>query len=178
MYVAGNADITGRVSDYMSLAAWFKLVETDDDTDELEAFSVVDTLMVSISLILAFIQDQRKQQGVCWEEALLSNMVNTSLRQQQPLEPTEDYEAAAAWRCSRRWRRSWRGGWKGGSKGLTSILSGLLQASRRSREEPQHQLRREPLHQETELWLCCHIETGEGCKNWIAPNQDFPNIQK
>ena len=83
MYVVGNADITGRVSDYMSLAAWFKLVETDD-TDELEAFSVVDTLMVSISLILAFIQDQRKQQGVCWEEALLSNMVNTSLRQQQP----------------------------------------------------------------------------------------------
>ena len=63
MYVVGNADITGRVSDYMSLAAWFKLVETDD-TDELEAFSVVDTLMVSISLILAFIQDQRKQQGV------------------------------------------------------------------------------------------------------------------
>ena len=88
MYVVGNADITGRVSDYMSLAAWFKLVETDD-TDELEAFSVVDTLMVSISLILAFIQDQRKQQGVCWEEALLSNMVNTSLRQQQPLEPTD-----------------------------------------------------------------------------------------
>ena len=87
MYVVGNADITGRVSDYMSLAAWFKLVETDD-TDELEAFSVVDTLMVSISLILAFIQDQRKQQGVCWEEALLSNMVNTSLRQ-QPLEPTD-----------------------------------------------------------------------------------------
>ena len=83
MYVVGNADITGRVSDYMSLAAWFKLVETDD-TDELEAFSVVDTLMVSISLILAFIQDQRKQQGVCWEEALLSNMVNTSLRQSSP----------------------------------------------------------------------------------------------
>ena len=73
-------------NDYHKVARWCSSVKHDSSSDispaprvsdfnvsqsglvdELEAFGCWHTLMVSISLIPAFIQDQRKQQGVCWE---------------------------------------------------------------------------------------------------------------
>ena len=170
-------------NDYHKVARWCSSVKHDSSSDispaprvsdfnvsqsglvdELEAFGCWHTLMVSISLIPAFIQDQRKQQGVCWGTEL-SNMVNTSLLGCccLPKRTTNATRGCFSWRCttSRRWRR--RRGWKGG-RGLSSILSGLLQASRLL---PQHQLRRERSHFIRKPRSVCHIETGEGGKNSI-----------